>query len=134
MNEHYRDNEYYSPDTFPNSTVINPLGSFGIQVPPSSTVNVDGTMIAKEFKIAKEPTMFYQYEMRVFDLRPKETLTDDRCLTVIQDSVELPKSVNGLKEVLIMKHMKGLSEITTDTPLHLLTIDVKIVYQAQIKD
>lgn len=118
-------NEYTSPYIVP-STAINSM--------QGSNIVASGTMIAKEFKIAKDPNMFYEYEMRVLDLCPKDALTDDRCLAVYYGTVELPGSVRDLKEVLTLKHMKELSEIVTDTPLHLLTIDVKIVYQAQIKD
>lgn len=114
---------------------FNHLGtSTAINAKQESTIVASGTMVAKDFKIAKDPNMFYEYEMRVLDLCPKDVLTDDRCLAVFHGSVELPGSVKDLKEVLTLKHMKELSKIDTDTPLHLLTIDVKILYQAQIKD
>jgi len=89
----------------------------------SASITASGTMIAKDFKIAKDPNKFYEYNLRVLNLKELKEPAHDRLMLDVKGTVELaPKII--LRDYVLLKHG---AEIAAIGSLDELTIEVTIL-------
>ena len=96
----------------------------------SNLVVTNGVVQAKGFEVTRSPHIFYQYCMRVIDLRLKDTVDHDRIKLEIRDVAELLPDQH-LRDMAILKHGP---EIQNVDDYENLTIEVLIEKQWTVKD
>lgn len=96
----------------------------------SNLVVTNGVVQAKGFEVTRSPHTFYQYVLRVLDLRLKDTVDHDRIKLEIRDVAELLPDQH-LRDMAILKHGP---EIQNVDDYENLTIEVLIEKQWTVKD
>jgi hypothetical protein len=76
----------------------------------SSTVTVDSSLVSKEIRINREPNTLYEYELTVVDLRPKNTIDNDRLKLRVTGWIEC-KPNQSIRDKIVTINSVALSKI-----------------------
>jgi len=97
----------------------------------TTNLNVqNGSVIAKEFKIHKDPNKFYEYTLRVLNLKERALPVHNRLLLKVEGTVELgPKA--SLRDYVMLKHGAEISAL--DASFEDLTIEINATRSSEIQ-
>lgn len=94
--------------------------SYSLGTAKPAGLTCDGTITAKEFKVMKDPNLFYQYRLQVLALKELPKPDHNRLLLKVEATAELGPKAN-LRDYILLKHG---AEIAALGSLEELTLDI----------